>query len=307
MMKDKTNRTLLGILVVLVAVYVVSLWQKKGSPGSQVLTTDLVHIDTSQISEIRITGGDDRILLTRQGNSWELTTEEGVQVRAQSDRVRSMLTSIDRLIPSRIISRDPSRWRDYQVDSTGRRIQIIEGDKMTLDLVIGRGNMQGQQTFVTYVRPYDENNVYVIENFSGSSVSPSSANYRNKTVLTTAIDSIHMLDFDYADDSEFVLTRVDGEWLLNDSAPDSSRLEDYLEGLVRVTSSAFVDQSRPATTDQPSASVTIRAHGAEDIFLRLYGESGEAQLLHSSQNPDNYFADTAVIKKVFVDRERFLP
>lgn len=307
MMKDKTNRTLLGILVVLVAVYVVSLWQKKGSPGSQVLTTDLVHIDTSQISEIRITGGDDRILLTRQGNSWELTTEEGVQVRAQSDRVRSMLTSIDRLIPSRIISRDPSRWRDYQVDSTGRRIQIIEGDKMTLDLVIGRGNMQGQQTFVTYVRPYDENNVYVIENFSGSSVSPSSANYRNKTVLTTAIDSIHMLDFDYADDSEFVLTRVDGEWLLNDSAPDSSRLEDYLEGLVRVTSSAFVDQSRPATTDQPSASVTIRAHGAEDIFLRLYGESGETQLLHSSQNPDNYFADTAVIKKVFVDRERFLP
>ena len=177
---------------------------------------------------------------------------------------------------------------------------------MTLDLVIGRGNMQGQQTFVTYVRPFDENNVYVIENFSGSSVSPSSANYRNKTVLTTAIDSIHMLDFDYADDSGFVLTRVDGEWLLNDSAPDSSRLEDYLEGLVRVTSSAFVDQSRPATTDQPSASLTIRAHGAEDIFLRLYGESGETQLLHSSQNPDNYFADTAVIKKVFVDRETFL-
>ena len=307
MLTDKINRTLFGILVVLAVVYAGSWWWKKGSAGSQVLTTNLVHIDTAQISQIHIERTGERIQLARRGNAWWLTTEEGVEVPAMGTSVRSLLSSLQRLIPSRVVSRDPSKWRDYQVDSTGRRIQIVEGENTTLDLVIGRGDMQGQQSFVTYVRPYDEDNVYVIENFSGSVVSASSANYRDKSVLTTTVDSIHMLDFDYPGDSGFTLSQVEGEWLLNDSPPDSTRVADYLKDLQRLTSSAFVDQIKPSASDAPSSSLIIRSHGSEDVLLRLFDRPDGGQILHSSQNPDNYFADTTVINQVFVDRETFFP
>lgn len=307
MLKDKTNRKLLVVLVVLAVVYAGSYWLKKGSAGSQVLTTDLVHIDTAQITKIEIEKPGSQIQLTREGYEWMLTTEENVQVDAEENRIRSMISSLSRLVPSRVVSRDPDKWRDYQVDSTGQRVRVYEGENQTLDLIIGRGSMQGQRTFITYVRPYLEDNVYVIENFSGSSVSANSSNYRNKEVLTTTVDSIRQLRFDYPGEQGFTLSKVDDEWKLNDADVDSAQTVDFLKELRRISSSSFVDQQHPAASATPSSSLIIRSNGEEDILLHLFDGPDGGQILHSSQNPDNYFADTAVINKVFVDRETFLP
>ena len=307
MLKDNTNRKLLVVLVLLAVAYVGSYWLKKGSAGSQVFTTDLVDIDTAQITDIKIQKPGSGIQLSREGGEWSVTTEEGSRVDAENDRVRAMIASLNRLMPSRVVSRDPDKWRDYQVDSTGQRVQVFEGDHTALDLIIGRGSMEGQRTFITYVRPYGEDNVYVIENFSGSSISASSASYRNKKVLSATVDSIRQLQFDYPGEEGFTLSKVDDDWKLNDSEVDSARTADYLKELRRITSSSFVDQQRPAASAIPTSSMTLRSRGEEDILLRLFDGPGGSQILHSSQNPGNYFADTAVIKKVFVDREVFLP
>src|SRR5690606_34597505 len=186
------------------------------------------------------------IQLSREGGEWSVTTEEGSRVDAENDRVRAMIASLNRLMPSRVVSRDPDKWRDYQVDSTGQRVQVFEGDHTALDLIIGRGSMEGQRTFITYVRPYGEDNVYVIENFSGSSISASSASYRNKKVLSATVDSIRQLQFDYPGEEGFTLSKVDDDWKLNDSNVDSDRTAAYLKDLRRITSSSFVHRQSPA-------------------------------------------------------------
>ena len=306
MLRDRINRILLGILVVLAVLYAGSYWLKNGSPGSQVLTTDLVRIDTAQITKIEIEKSGSQIRVARQGGGWLLTTEENEEVSAEGNRVTNMIASLNRLVPSRVVSRDPDKWRDYQVDSTGQRVQVYEGDNITMDLLIGRGNMQGQRTFITYVRPFDEDNVYVIENFSGSSVSANSASYRNKEVLSATVDSIRQLQFDYPGEAGFTLLKEDDVWKLNDSDVDSAQTADYLKELRRITSSSFVDKQQPAASATPTSSITIRSNGSEDILLRLFEGPGGGQILHSSQNPDNYFADTAMIDKVFVGLEEFV-
>ncbi len=305
MMKDKVNRTLVSILVVLAVLYAISFWTKRGSSGSQVFRTHLVNIDTTRISDIHISTAGDKISLSRQGNSWTLVTEKGAEVSAMGTTVRSMLSSLQRLVPSRVVSRDPTKWRDYQVDSTGRRIQILENGEVSLDLVVGRTNFQGQQTFVTYVRPYGENNVYAIENFSGSVVSASSSNYRDKSVLTTTLDSLHLLDFKYTGKPGYTLQQVDGNWWVEDNPADSTLVADYLNGLRRITSSSFEDMQQPAASTSPSSSLIIHSRGEDNIVLRVYDGTEGKKLLHSSQNPESYFSDTAVINKIFVEAERF--
>lgn len=304
-MKDKTNRNLLGILVILAVLYAASYWLKDGVSGSAELTQDLVDIDTAQISRITIGKPGSRISFERKDGGWLMTTEDGSEVRAVKTRLASMLSSLDGMYPVRVASRDSEKWRDYQVDSTGRRVQIFEGDTKSLDIILGRGNLVGQGTYSTYVRPAEEDNVYVVENFSESSVSADSDNYRNKTILQTTPDSVWQLIFRYYDDQDFTVSKTNGDWQINGTKTDSSRTQEYLSGLRRVSSSAFVDQQQPAADAAPASSLIIQSSGSEDILIELYEEAGSQQILHSSQNPDNYFADTAVLNKLFVKAADF--
>lgn len=271
------------------------------------MTQDLVVIDTGQITNIKIEEPANHIQLAREDGQWLLTTEDNIQVPTVESRVRSMISALDGLVPSRIASRDPDKWRDYQVDSTGRRVQVFQGQDKTLDLIIGRSSMQGQRTFISYVRPYLEDNVYVIENFSGSSVSANSANYRNKTVVDLTVDSIYQLQFETAGQERFSVLRTDNQWQLDEVLADSARTVEYLNELRRLTSSAFVDTGLPGTNVSPVASLTIASRGGDDVKIQLFDGAGGNQLVHSSQNPDNYFADTAVINQVFVQPAAFLP
>ena len=305
MLKDKTNRNLGGILIVLAVLYAGSYWFNSGSTGSTVLTKNLVHIDTAQITNIMIENPGSQIELDRNNNSWLMITEQGAEVSVLKERVTHMLSSLMHLSPTRIISHDRAKWRDYQVDSTGERIHIFEGKNKTLDLIIGRGAMQGQRTFVTYVRPYQEDNVYVIENFSGSSVSANSVNYRNKDILTLVGDSIHQLLFDYPE-SVFTLARMGDHWEIDGEPTDSIKTTNYLKKLHRISSTSFADKQRPAMNAVPTSSLTIFTHGAENAVIRLFDSPDGESIIHSSQNPENYFADTAVVNKVFVGKGEFL-
>lgn len=305
MLKDKINRNLLGILIVLALTYVVSLSLKRGSSGSAVLTQDLFQVDTAQITKILIEKQGDQIQLSKAGNSWSITPNNGTEVPALSPRVHSLLDALLRISPSRIVSQRPDQWRDYQVDSTGQRVQLFQGPKKSMDLIIGRGSMQDQRTFITYVRPKDENTVYVIENFSGSSVSTNASNYRNKTVLNATVDSIQQIIFNYPNDNDFVLMRMKNEWQINGVPADSARVADYLNGLGRVTSTQFADQYPLALNNPPASSMTIQTNTSPDIIIELYRAEDGKQILHSSQNPNNNFADTAVINKLFVRSVEF--
>src|SRR5690625_6329528 len=133
-----------------------------------------------------------------------------------------MMGSLMRLQPTLIAANDPERWKDYQVDASGTRIRLLEGVTSRADLVIGRGGMEGQTSFYTYVRPFDEKNVYVIENFSGSSVTTEVNRFRDQNILSVTPDSVHQLTFDYPDEAGFTLFKSDSVWSIDGERADSA-------------------------------------------------------------------------------------
>ena len=303
MLRDKINQRLLGLLLFLMLLYGATSWLQNRSGSSKVLSTSLVHVDTSRISRIEISKNEEELILLKNENGWHILRDDQKEIAAVDERIHNMLGSLMYLLPSRIAANAPERWKDYQVDEAGTRIRLMEGANPRADLVIGRGGMEGQTSFYTYVRPYDQDNVYVIENFSGSSVTTEAHRFRDQNILSIIPDSIHQLTFDYPDEAGFTLFRSDSIWSIDGEQADSAAVADYLKDLRRIRGSSFVDDRQPSSGEAPVASLQIR--GEEEVWLRLYGMAPD-QVLHSSQNPKNYFSDSSAIHTLFFTRDNFL-
>lgn len=306
MLKDKTNQKLLGVLIFLILLYAGSQLSHFRSGSSSVFKTDLVRIDTAAASGIEIEKSGKKISLHKKDNQWDLTTDTGTEVKADADKVRRMLAALSHIRPERVVTDNPDKWRDYQTDSSGTRIQIWEDQIKTLDLVIGRFGMQGQTSFYTYVRPYEADEVYAAGQFSGSSVSSEASAYRNRTILELTPDSVRQLIYEYPEEGRFILSRTGAEWQLEGETLDSAGMAGFVKNLRRISSSVFEDLNQPSPAASPDVRLEIDLGEKENILLRLFAADTENPVIHSSQNPDNFFSDTAAIHKIFWSKEEFL-
>ncbi len=73
------------------------------TPTASLLTKNLVHIDSAQITNIMIERTGTRIELDRENHNWLMTTEQGAEDSVLNDRIINMLSSLTRLLPSPII------------------------------------------------------------------------------------------------------------------------------------------------------------------------------------------------------------
>ena len=201
-------------------------------------------------------------------------------------------------------TKNESNWKDYQVDSTGTRISVIEGSETTLDMVIGRFGMQDQRNYHTFVRLFEDKEVYAANNFMSFSVSAEPASYRNKTLARMKKDSLVNINFSYPADSSVQLSKAGDQWMANGQPADSTNVAKYISGLNYVTGNTFVDDQSSLTV--PVISATFQFSNGNDITIEGY-QSDNAWVFHSSENEIGYFSDEALLSKVFKGMSEFVP
>ena len=202
MLKNISSIKMIGILAVLVLVYL-GFEFFGGKSRSKSFKTELVEIDTAKVSKLIIESRGESLELIKENNAWKVSVGDGKYAEAQKSNVKSTLNSLLTIKPSRIVAKDSEKWKDYQVDSAGTRVQVFEGSKNTLDLVIGRFGFnqqamqqqqmmggQGMQQFFSYIRLQNEEEVYVADNFMGMSINSDASGYRNKQLLSLTTDDI---------------------------------------------------------------------------------------------------------------------
>ena len=173
MLKNISSIKMIGILAVLVLVYL-GFEFFGGKSRSKSFKTELVEIDTAKVSKLVIEAKGESLELIKENNTWKVSIGNGKYAEAQKSNVKSTLNSLLTIKPSRIVAKDSEKWKDYQVDSAGTRVQVFEGSKNTLDLVIGRFGFnqqamqqqqqmmmggRGMQQFFSYVRLQNEDEV----------------------------------------------------------------------------------------------------------------------------------------------------
>jgi hypothetical protein len=321
MLKNISSIKLIGILAVLILVYL-GFEFFGGKSRSKSFKAEIVEIDTAKVTKVLIDAKGETLELIKENNAWKVSIGDGKYAAAQKSSVKSTLSSLMTIKPSRVAAKDPGKWKEYQVDSAGTRVQVFEGSKATLDLVIGRFGFnqqamqqqqqmqmmggRGMQQFFSYVRLNNEDEVYVADNFMGMSINADASGYRNKQLLSLTTDAISSIQFNYPADSAFVLTKVDSTWSIFGNQADSASVASYLSGIRYVNNSNFVDDVPPTALVSPTVSMSIKQDNKADIEVKAYQHPVHQWIIHSSENPLSYFADEKLIEKLFVGSGQLL-
>lgn len=296
-MKKLSNGKLLGLLLALCLIYfVVDFTGSKSKSKS--LRTELVEIDTAKVSQITVEApGNKKVQLDKVKGEWELTLDNGKKVVASPSAVDNALYALLSIKPSRMATKSEAKWKDYQVDSAGTRVRVYEGSNNALDLVIGRFGMEGQRAYHTFVRLFEDKEVYVAKDFMGFSVSSDASAYRDQVLARIKKDSVAAITFNYPADSSFRLERIGGAWQANGSPADSVAVAKYLGGLGYVNGKEFMDNEKELTV--PVMSATVDMNNGQTILFDAYQKEGD-WVFHSSDNELGYFKDETILDKVFV-------
>ena len=303
-MKKITTTKLLGLLVILLLVYAgTEFFSNTGRSRS--FREELVSIDAEAVSKIQITKQSKITLLNLVSEGWQASENGGKVYQAQEDRVKSMLSSLQTIKPSRIATRNVEKWKEFQVDSTGTRVEVFEGKKKILDIVLGRFGMQGQQQFYSYVRLFDENNVYVADNFMGFSISTDLASYRNQALTTFSKDSVNSVKFIYPGDSSFSLEKsISGKWISHELTPDSAKTAQFLNVLGRLNSSKFENETDISRLKAKYTTI-IEVPGKDPIELKAMAKNDSSFIITSSMNQEGQFQDPSLFDKIFKAKSSF--
>jgi len=296
-MKLNTKNLLIVLGALAIVLAVTRLTKREGRSKS--LKVELVSIDTARVSKIEIITGEENVTLSKE-EGWKVSLPDGNQKIAKESSVTSLLSSLNTIKPGRMAAKNPDKWKDYSVDSTGTRVKVYEKKEISTDIIIGRFGVEGQQSFYTYVRLFEDDEVYAANNFMGISVGKDAASYREDEVLRLQKDSLTSISFNYPD-SAFKLTKAE-EWYLENQQADSASVAGYLNEMSFVSSREFYDES-PAIN--PTHTVIYEFSNQPEVRVEAqYIE--ENLVLRSSENPNELFADNSLEEKILKGKSEFL-
>ena len=298
------NRILLIVFLILAAIFVITRFTSLGK-SDRTLTTDIVEIDTSQVSSIllypRAEQGTE-LEFKRNGTSWTVSRED-LTAAADARSVMSTLGELMNLKTDQLVARSRESWADYQVDdSLGSRVIIREGNKTTLDLVVGRFQYQpppqnqynpyGQSSGSgkTYVRLSGEKEVYSADGFLAMSINQDFNRWRDQRITQLNRAQVSRIIFDYPADSGFVAERNDAGWMVAGIMADSASMAGYLNRISRKTHREYADGFQPG--GEPDFRVSYEGDNMSPQQVRAYAQAGDEVILNSSINPDTWFRAT---------------
>ena len=294
------NRLLLLVFVALATIFVITRFTKVRN-SNQTLKTDLVQMDTSQVSTIRLYPAIEKgteLLFNRNGSSWSVTREE-IEAVANMTSVKGLLGELQNLKAQQLVTRSIQEQAQYQVDdSLGSRIVIMEGKNTSVDLVVGRFqyepapggyDMYGQNrgTGKTYVRLSGEDEIYWVEGFLAMSINQPFNQWRDQNITRLNTSQLSRIIYDYPADTGFVAQHSDAGWMVAGLLADSLSMVNYLNGLTRLTHDEFADEFNPGS--DPDYSVIFEGDNMKSLQLKGYSQTSGQIIVNSSINPDSWF------------------
>ncbi len=294
------NKGLLIILAVLVVIFLVTRTiTSKNREHS--LNTELVGIDTARVDSISLypaSGNGGKILFEREGQEW-IVKNETITTHADNDAVHNLLGTLLNIKTERLVARARDKWPDYHVnDSLGTRVVIREGNKTTLDMIVGRIEYQqpagGYGAYGnspsggnTYVRLANQDEVYSVEGFLAMNINQDFNSWRNHRITHFHVSELSKITFDYPADSGFIALKTNAGWTIGGIRADSASMSLYLNSNASRYSYDFEDGFD--TSSPADYQVTFEGDNMNPLNIKAYIQSGGDLVLHSSINQDAWF------------------
>ena len=305
-------KALILVLLVLVTIFVISKLYD-GKKGESTLLTDLIEVDTADISGICFypqSYDKKELKLHKVGNEWKLSYDDKT-VTADQNAIKSILTELDGLKPKRLVSNSEEKWEKYELtDSLGTSIRIESNGEIVTSLMLGKFNYNEQtRTGVSFVRLTDDTKVYSTDGFISMAFNREPNTFRNRSLIQAESNDWTRITFNYPADSSFTLSSNNGTWMLDGLQVDSMTTANYVSSLSRLGGNDFIDDDFNSTMAQPDYTITIEGANQSIITLDAYNIVSLNDIaIVSSQNIDSKFSGNSgdIFKRTFVSKHKFV-
>lgn len=308
MFGKKGNKTL-GILFAVLLVVAVLLYFTDIGKKERTFKDVLVDIDTASVTQILIypkSQNHQEIKVYKENNEWKLPLPNGKIARVPTEKVTNLFTQLLSIKPKRLAGRGISKWGEFQVDSTGTEVKVIEDGATTLDIILGKMSFQQPRTVNTFVRLAKDNDVYEVDGFLDMTFNQDSKVLRDGTIINSDYNTWQTISFSYPADTSFQISHVDNKWLLNGMKADSVKTVNSLRALSKLSNTDFIDDiGEDDLLLSPTYKLTIETQTSQTIEVEAFVDSART-IIKTSQNPDTYFDGKNILKRIFLSQKKFM-
>jgi hypothetical protein len=217
----------------------------------------------------------------------------------------------------RLAARGKSKMAELQLnDTSATRVKVYQGDKLALDLMIGKFSYQkgdnqyggmygGGGTGTSYIRLADKEEAYAVEGFLTFSFNQQFNSFRKQTLAKFNKPSATKISFRFPSDSSFVVELKDKQWMIGSEKADSAKVAEYLNSLAYKNASSFEDNFVPSGL--PQCQLTVEGNNMKTVTVDAYLLSNDNYILNSNQNPKSYFSSNnkGLFTEIFKGKKAF--
>nr|WP_321452319.1 DUF4340 domain-containing protein [uncultured Carboxylicivirga sp.] len=312
----KLNIKILGIVFSALLIITVLVTIIDHSTGVNTLKSELFNIDQAQITSVvlqpKMLNGK-QIELKKEGDSWKVLSN-GKSFTGDINAIEGLIRQVNGLKPLRLAAQTKERWTNFELtDSLATQVQLKGTDGVLATLYIGKFSyqqpkqnmaqqnpyMQQRGTMTTYVRSDNDDEVYAVEGFLGSTANRDADAFRDKTIINADKANINKVDF-VTPESSFTMVKNENTWMVNGTALDSTAVAKYLSGIAKLNGSSFPDVKPAGLTHK----LTIYSNKGENIEISAALKDEDAVII-SSQNTGAVFTDKKdrLFNKLFVSQK----
>lgn len=300
-----SSKTLISIFIILLIIVLIFVYLDS-EHGERTFKSQIVDIDTSSVTSILIypkVNNHEQVKIFKDENQWKVFIENNKTAKVPSEKVKNLLGQLIELKANRVAANDESKWKEFQVDSSGIEVQIYEGNDKTLDLIIGKFAYQKPNSMTTFVRLKNEDGIYGVNGFLNFSFNHDPDYFRDNNIIKDYYSNWKKLTFNYPGDSSFVLEKAGKNWEINNAKTDSALTAKYLSSISNLSNQNIKDDINKDNLRKVKYHLTIESSSKGVIEISAY----QNNLIISSQNPGTYFDGNkaGLFEKIFVKKNKF--
>lgn len=300
--KNKTLYIILGVLAVVVAVNLI----RDNLRGERSFANELLSFDPQNVSTLMISHSDDVITFEKVSGVWMVSNKENQKYRADQSSVENIIKDLSNIKIERLVSRDKSQWKEYEVDdSLGTTVTLLNNKKNLGEIVIGRFSYRqsgyGGVQLSTMVRQPKSNDVYSVEGALSFSIKRDFQSFRDKTILNIEPDLVQQIEFSYPGDSSFTLTKTNNLWLMGVDTVTTGKVLNYLND-IKDTRASSIAETTPEQTEQFQLKISM--NNLPPITVKAFKHQDRYMFI-TTQNEAILTDAEYLFKRLFVSKQKF--
>ena len=266
-------------------------------PKTKSFKTELTNFNVDEIDKVTVQiGSEPMTTLSKSGDSW--TVSDGIRdLDAKVTTVEGLIQDMSNVKTKQLVSRNSEKWADYEVDDAlGKKVVLYSNGKKVVGLHVGRFNFNQQtRSGVSYARSSDEDDIYSLEGFLAMSVGKDFNSFRETNMMNFDQTEVQEVVLDTGGKQTSLSKDLDGGWVVDGIAIDSSSAARYISGLTNLNGRDFVDGFSETNATIHSTLTTT------DNIVTTYSTS-DGFVIKSNKNPAYFASDSSgVFKRLITD------